>query len=709
MMKKKYVYTIISIAIVIVIAIILLICIQSRTKSGYISICDFNFNDKSSGVSEMKAENWLSENGASFYYDEKGGMDGTGCLVISAKNKDDARYVYTYDDAQENTYYRMSVWLKTENVGYFDNSVGANISVLNTSEKSIDYKGSNDWEYIEYYGKTGDNQKSFKVCLRLGFYSGVNSGTVYFDDFKLEQLDELPANTVFTSMVDTMSSDNVSNVKEVPEYKDSMLTATILILFTLGIFVIAYRYMKKSNNKELNNELEIDSDSKLTFLSEVNTKNSIFILILLGFALRLFMSVTMPQCDIDVNLFQYWGNKAVEYGIFDFYSYAEEINCDYPPLFIYYLYLMGLIGKALDITQTVAYDVLLKLPAIIADCIIAYMIYKISTNKMNKVTVIFVVSLWLFNPLVILDSACWGQVDSILALFIFAAVYFITKEDFILSALSIAFAIALKPQGLFIVPILGFALLRKLIREKDLTLKERLLPFLHSIIAFLGSFLAIMIPFGIKMKPNIFMWIFNTYLGTAGGYKYATVNSFDFFYLFGGNWVSDSEPFIGNISYFTAGMAFVVIICLIIGALYIIGEKKDTNIYLLSATMIFAVTMFAPRMHERYFYPSIILLLAAVICSNNKLLLGIYGFLSINGFYTVFEILIGITIGGELLDTDYTTAAYYYWPPINGFRGLLAVCNVAGAVMLLTISVLMVIFKENRNKKLFIWEHKVQR
>ena len=130
--------------------------------------------------------------------------------------------------------------------------------------------------------------------------------------------------------------------------------------------------------------------------------------------------------------------------------------------------------------------------------------------------------------------------------------------------------------------------------------------------------------------------------------------------LFRSNWVNDSTPFLG-LTYFAWGMIAIVVISLLTGVLYLVKREKQPYVYLLSAMLIYMVATFGPRMHERYFYPALVLLLAAVIHSNNKLLLGIYGVMSISNFYTVLEVMTGLSIGGKLIETDYATASYYYW------------------------------------------------
>ena len=117
---------------------------------------------------------------------------------------------------------------------------------------------------------------------------------------------------------------------------------------------------------------------------------------------------------------------------------------------------------------------------------------------------------------------------------------------------------------------------------------------------------------------------------------------------------------------------------------------------------IYAVTQFAPRMHERYFYPAIVLLLIAVIYSNNKMMLGLYGLLSVSNFYTVLEVMTGLSIGAELIDTDYATAAYYYWPPLNTARTTMAIVNVFCAVAFIVIAC-MVVFSDDKSFGMKIW------
>ena len=423
----------------------------------------------------------------------------------------------------------------------------------------------------------------------------------------------------------------------------------------------------------------------------VSVLTAVIIMLVLGLILRLVLSLTAPQCGIDVGLFQSWGRHAVEDGITNIYAKAATYNLDYPPLYIYFLWFNTLIGRLLGIADSGAMALLTKLPAMLADIVIGWIIYRLTENRFSKNWVIFLVCLWVFNPMVLLDSACWGQVDALLALPCLLMVYFITRDKYIPASVMLGLAIILKPQGIFVVPILGYALVRKFFRDRETPKLRTLMLALRSILVCFATIFLVALPCGIKMKPNFFSWLINLYIGTAGGYKGATVNSYNFWYVLGKNWTNDAEPF-GGLTYFRWGMIFIVIACLIAWAMYQIPKKQERWApFMIAGTMVCTVTMFAPRMHERYFFPSVALLLAAVVLSNNKILLYLYGLLTGVNFLSVLSIMMGLEVGGALRNANaqYDVYAAYYWAGPALHRELIAWVNLICCLALLAVSVLL--------------------
>jgi Gpi18-like mannosyltransferase len=263
------------------------------------------------------------------------------------------------------------------------------------------------------------------------------------------------------------------------------------------------------------------------------------------------------------------------------------------------------------------YTVIVKLPAILADVAAAIMLFKLSRKQLGESMALFAAAAYAFNPAVLIDSAVWGQVDSILVLLVISAIYLIYTDKLELSAVVLAAAVMVKPQGIFFLPILLFELIRKG------SLKRFFTTAAYGIIT---AFI-IILPFAYNKEP---LWIFNLFLKTASGYKGASVNAFNFFGLLGANWKADSERLF-IFSYFTWGIIFIVLIMLFVFLMYLKG-KNSPNPYIAAIIMVTGIFTFASRMHERYMFPAVALLLLAYIFIRDIRLLILYAAASLTSF-----------------------------------------------------------------------------
>ncbi|MDD5603812.1 MAG: glycosyltransferase family 39 protein, partial [Eubacteriales bacterium] len=124
-------------------------------------------------------------------FDDTVKRSGTGSAYISSLYDNDARIKQTVK-VEQDTYYRISCWVMTKDVG--NQNIGANISIEGLGSASRSIKGTNGkWEYIELIGKTGLSQRELPITLGVGGYSNLNKGSAWFDDVKVEKLDTLPA------------------------------------------------------------------------------------------------------------------------------------------------------------------------------------------------------------------------------------------------------------------------------------------------------------------------------------------------------------------------------------------------------------------------------------------------------------------------------------------------------------------------------------
>ena len=106
---------------------------------------------------------------------------------IVSKIENDATF-YKAVKVQKNTPYKVTCMVKTENVIPEDNKsgVGAQISIIGTTERSTAIRGTSDWQKIEFIFNSKDREE-IDIGFRLGGYLGNCTGTAWFSDFTLEE------------------------------------------------------------------------------------------------------------------------------------------------------------------------------------------------------------------------------------------------------------------------------------------------------------------------------------------------------------------------------------------------------------------------------------------------------------------------------------------------------------------------------------------
>jgi Gpi18-like mannosyltransferase len=362
---------------------------------------------------------------------------------------------------------------------------------------------------------------------------------------------------------------------------------------------------------------------------KINPGNAgILILTLLGASLLLRISIaTLVQSHpFDLNIFKSWATTASN-NLFQVYSNSR--SADYPPL---YMYVLFLIGKLASIpTLNPYYTLLLKLPSIAADILSSLLIYKLARKHLSLEISMLLSAFYIFNPAVFINSTVWGQVDSFFTLIIITSVFMMSERKIGFSAVLFAAAVLMKPQGIIFLPVLFFELVRL----------KKFKNFLKTAAIALSTALVIILPFSLNKG---FTWIFKLYSSTVGEYPYASVNAFNFFSLIGKNFTKDTATLF-SISYHTWGLIFIIAVTLFSWFIYI---KGNSSVFAFAAALIqiAGVFTFSSSMHERYLFPAAALsILAFIYLKDKRLLLLSVGFsttIYMNTHYVLYETMKGI-------------------------------------------------------------------
>ncbi len=345
----------------------------------------------------------------------------------------------------------------------------------------------------------------------------------------------------------------------------------------------------------------------------------IWILLFLGLIIRLLL-IPVPGFKIDTDAWFAWAVRLNDLNLNQFYS--SQVWTNYTPGYLYVLKILGTFNNWLNLDSSTFYAIL-KLPAILADLILSFLIYK-QFNKNHKQTISLLASIAiLFNPAFIFNSSVWGQIDSILSLFIYLAIYTLDQKKYWLSGLLSGIAFLIKPQAIILGPIILVFLLRNF-QIKNLS---------KIIISGLSVILILSLPF---FLPSHGQNIFSLFINMVNDYPYDSMFAYNFWGGLVGFWISDKVSWM-NISYQGWGMILFLVYLIIIG---LISLKKKASIWAIAALISLAFYFLPTRVHERYLYPSLVLLIIWAIESKNKWLLGLTFTLSILHFLNLYYVYI---------------------------------------------------------------------
>ena len=386
-----------------------------------------------------------------------------------------------------------------------------------------------------------------------------------------------------------------------------------------------------------------------------------------AFLLRLLLAATSKGFESDIACFSAWAARVYEGGFSNFYM--PDVFTDYPPGYIYILYPIGALLHHLQIDAFSGLGLmLLKMPSILCDITAGVLIYVIGSRHTTKGTAIVISLLYLLNPAVLLNSVVWGQTDSCLTLCILLLCLLLTKGKVIPAGFVFAAGLLLKPQMLIFSPVLLYGVYEYGIcgqfSAKNRPTVKHVIPLLKiclSGVASIACLLLAMLPFGLhKVLPQ--------YTDTLTSYPYASVNAYNIWGLFGKNWSSQDTLFLGtNITYANLGTLAIILLTLLSAVIFeMLRRKQHEERYFLTASFIITTMfMFSVRMHERYLYPAMILLLISCLYCRRHNLIPAY-----------FMITLGHTANVWYVLYHYDAGTYYstQHQTVKWLSGLMLLC-----------------------------------
>ena len=602
-------------------------------------------------------------------------------------------------DVDPDTVYCLSGYIRAEGI---EGGRGANLSIEGLYAFSEDFTDTDgEWRYVEYYGETGPDQTWVTIYARVGGYGGLSTGSACFDDIRLTAVEAVPDDVIADRWY---SIENVSWDDSEDEEEPSGGNARPILLFCgllwcaalLSAVMLYVLRMQKTPSL---------ADPK-------NRQSCAWVLggiLLASLVLRLFISARVEGYLVDVNCFLSWGSTMKTWGPVSFYQ--QSGFCDYPPLYTYVLglnsWLASVTGASPAWTQ-----VIFRLIPNLCDLALCWILFIYAKRRHPEhsgfYTVLF--ALMAFNPLLILNSSAWGQMDSVLCLMLVMVILCAIENKWAAALPIYALSVLVKPQALMLGPLGLAAIIATWIRRKEMRKS-----ILTGILVSVALLIAGILPFGIRQP---FGWLYSQYKNTLASYPYATLNTANIYYLFGGNWnaLENTAHIAVPILFACAALTYAgvwawkyrnarfclaesliagclavgFIVCAVCGApwtysgigamafaflitISLAVRKSDIRFLpYLGALLFILLYVFGIKMHERYLLPAIFLLACAFVIQRDRRILLVLALFTVTVFVNEGIVLdnsirLGSASGHLLSDT-------------TALADVLSVLNILGSV-----------------------------
>ncbi len=408
--------------------------------------------------------------------------------------------------------------------------------------------------------------------------------------------------------------------------------------------------------------------------------NNYLIIIILGFIFRITFSLIFPGFAGDIEALKNASIFLFKEPQSEFYKSFEIVTVS--PTYSYILYIIGLIQTVLGLkSDGFFFNTLVKLPPIFADLLMGIFIYKLLYSRTNEKKALFLSLAYVLNPAVIVISGVWGQYDSVFAYLLVLSLYNLTNKKYLNSSVLYVLALLAKPMSIIYLPIYLFAVYAYFSESKNTF--SAIKDFLINIIINAATALLVLSPF------------ISTIIADPGKYfeqilelnmNYATINAYNFFAFLNANWVPAENNFLFiNFTVFSNIMLTTIVVFSVFFLFYIKNEGK----YFISALFVsVCYFMFTTKMHERYFFVSIPLLLIVFIYMREKFMLLLYALFSSTFLMNVIDI-----IYVSLNDNKYELIKYSLI--------IFSTLNV-----IITIILIVLIFKETSREPKIVIEAK---
>lgn len=353
-------------------------------------------------------------------------------------------------------------------------------------------------------------------------------------------------------------------------------------------------------------------------------------LLAIAIAIRLPL-MTFPGYWHDLASYVTWGNELVTHGFSNLYAVRASdssipgiitpsgetyFSVNYPPgtpylfggvVLLYNFTLAPIMHAPLTaiVSQNGLGPLFAKLVLLVADLATTVLLYREARKRHSQRFALLAAASFAFSPAVLYDGVVWGQTDALVMLPVLLAVFAVLSKRYSLGGVSLALAVLIKLQSVIFIPLVVLYLWRWARREDCIRFA----------VALAGTALLLLLPVMVP-RFQLFDMLANMRAMSFNNTFTITRDAFNFWWLIGFYNQSMGSSLLGVKFAFVADALFGAV-TLVIG--WVIWRHREPA-YLCLGLAIEAsgFFMFMSGQLERYLFPFIPLMLAALIFSERK-------------------------------------------------------------------------------------------
>jgi len=317
-----------------------------------------------------------------------------------------------------------------------------------------------------------------------------------------------------------------------------------------------------------------------------------------GLLVRLW-ALRFPPFQIDINAWIAWGNRLLAVGPANFYS--EDVFADYAPGYLYVTGLLAAMRGLFSPDAPAGLDyALFRLPAIVSDLVTGWLLFvAVRHSTSDTASATLAAGCHVFSPAIVFNSAVWGQIDGVFTLLIVASLVLLLRDRAGWAVVCYVLAFMVKPQSIAVAPLIGLYLL--------LRYPPRRWPAFAAI--GLATGFAVLVPFfGLRS----YIGLLELLTGSVEVYPYTSLFTYNVWGIYG-MWRDDTELGLGGLPLRSIGNLLYLaglLLGLVLLWLRLRRSRDDAaTVWGFATFFAFLPVMVLTRMHERYLYPVLPLLL----------------------------------------------------------------------------------------------------